>query len=219
MENMMVIVFETETAVHDGALALKQLDEQGQISVHSIAVIEKNSDGTVGLAEEDEFPTYAIKGTAVGSLIGLLEGPLGAVEGAKSGAMVGAADDLYNSEVNAEFLQKVASELSPSKYAVVADVSEEKMDPINTKMKALGGKIFRADKNAIENEQIKTFDKQISQMEKEKKSAERKAEIQTKIDELKAKRQRIIDRAKMRMEKTKREFKDKVQSLKKKSAN
>ena len=73
MERMLVVVFENELKAYDGFKALKELDSEGSISVHSEAVIKKNDDGTVTLKQEDnDFPIRTVGGTAVGALIGLL---------------------------------------------------------------------------------------------------------------------------------------------------
>jgi hypothetical protein len=40
-------------------------------------------------------------------------------------------------------LADVATALTPGKYAVVADVDEDWVTPVDTRMKAVGGPVFR----------------------------------------------------------------------------
>jgi uncharacterized membrane protein len=225
LEKMIVTVFETEANAYDGMLALGQLDREGTISVHAGAVVKKNIDGTVTLLKgDDEFPIGALGGTAIGSLIGLLGGPIGVVVGATSGTLVGAFGDLYESGVSAEFVDDVSVLLEPGKYAVIADVSEEWITPLDLKMAALGGEVLRTTRSDVEIEQMRSdvaaLDWEITELETEMKNAnnERKAELKTKIDKLKAKRQQKIDQAKQRLEQTKKEHSAKVQNLKEKAA-
>ena len=226
MEKMIVTIFETEAKAYDGLLALKQLDTEGTITVYSAAVIRKNSDGTVELLKQkDEFPIRAVGGTAIGGLIGLLGGPVGVFVGATSGTIVGAFGDLYESGVSAEFIDDVSGLLVPGKFAVVADVSEEWISPLDIKMASLGGQVFRTTRNDVEIDQmgsdLDSFDREIDELDAEMKNSkdERKAELKAKIDKLKAKRQQKIDRAKQRLEQTKNEHDEKVQNLKQKAGN
>ena len=45
--------------------------------------------------------------------------------------------------VNAEFLDDVSAKLTPGKWAVVSEISEEWVTPVDTRMEALGGIVFR----------------------------------------------------------------------------
>lgn len=226
MEKMIVTIFETEPNAYDGMLALLQLDREETITVHAATVIKKNNDGTVEiLKENDEFPIGTIGGTAIGSLIGLLGGPIGVVAGATAGTLIGASDDLYRSGVSAEFVDDVSSLLTPGKYAVIADVSEEWITPLDEKMASLGGEVVRTTSSDVEIEQMRSdlasLDEEIDELETEMKNAreERKAELKANIDKLKAQRQHKVDQAKQRLEQTKKEHNAKVQNLKQKAAN
>lgn len=222
---MIVTIFETETKAYQGMQALQQLDNEGTITVHAGAVIKKNLDGTVELLKaEDQFPIGTLGGTAIGGLLGLLGGPIGVVVGATSGTIIGSFGDLYESGVSAEFVDDVSILLVPGKYAVIADVSEEWTTPLDTKMISLGGQVIRTARSDVEVEQmnsdVASLDAEISELETEMKDAkaERKAELNAKIDKLKAKRQKKIDQAKQRLEQNKKEHSAKVQNLKDKAA-
>src|SRR6516162_8683626 len=137
MEKMLVVTFENATKAYEGSQALLELDQEGSIAIHAQVVIQKNNDGTVAIKkEEDGFPLGTVGGTAIGSLIGLLGGPVGVLAGAAAGATAGLFGDLYIADVDADFLNEVAASLTPGKFAVVADVEEEWITPVDTRMEA-----------------------------------------------------------------------------------
>ena len=122
MEKLLVVVFNDEPKTYEGSHALKQLDNEGSISIHAEAVIKKNADGTITIKQsEDDFPIRTVGGTAIGSLIGLLEGPVGLAVGATAGLLAGSIGDLHVAGVDAEFVDEVAATLTPGKCAVIAE--------------------------------------------------------------------------------------------------
>ncbi|MGA2841551.1 MAG: hypothetical protein ABSG18_15475 [Steroidobacteraceae bacterium] len=56
--------------------------------------------------------------------------------------MIGASM-VCGTEVDTDFLTDVATALTPGKYAVVADVDEDWVTPVDTRMEAVGGVVFR----------------------------------------------------------------------------
>jgi len=225
MEKMVVVVFDSESKAYEGTNALSQLDKEGSISVYAGAVIRKNADGTATvLKTNEEFPLGTVGGTAIGSLVGLLGGPYGVIIGATSGTILGAAGDLYRCGVSAEYLDEVSAKLTPGKFAVVADIGEEWITPLDVAMEKLGGQVFRTAKRDVESEQIQAdlnaLDLETVQLAKEEKEArsERKAKLQAKIDKLKADRQKKTAHAHQRSEQIRKEYDAKVQSLKEKAA-
>jgi len=130
MEKMLVVVFDNETKTYEGLRALYQLDSEGNITIHAEAVISKNNDGTITVKQgEGDFPVRTVSGTAIGSLIGLLGGPAGLAVGALAGMMAGSFADLFVAGVDSDFLAEVSNVLTPGKYAIVADISEEWVTP------------------------------------------------------------------------------------------
>jgi len=224
MERMLVVVFNDESKTYEGSRALDQLDADGSIAIHAESVIKKNADGTVTVKQsEGEFPIRTVGGTAIGSLIGLLEGPVGLGIGAAAGALAGGISDLNIAGVNAEFLDDVAATLTPGKCAVIADVSEEWVTPVDTRMEALGGNVFRTARKVVEDDQragdVAMLRAEIDELKAEhaRARADRKAKLQAKIDKLNAKLQAKLDQAKQRSEQIKREAEAKVLALQKKA--
>ena len=225
MEKMLVVVFDSETKAYGGTQALDQLDREGNITVHAESVVKKDANGKVELMKtEGDFPVRTISGTAIGSLIGLLGGPVGLLVGATAGTILGATRDLYLAGVNTDFLDEVSDKLTPGKFAVVADISEEWVTPLDIQMETLGGVVFRTKKSDVETEQrtrdVKTLQEDINQLKTEmaKAPAEHKAKLQTKIDKLEGKLQNKREQTKQRLEQIKKENEAKVQALEKKAA-
>ena len=130
MERMLVVVFDNESKAYEGSKALTQLDSEGSISAHAKAVIKKNADGTVSVMQTgDDLPIRTMGGTAVGALIGLLGGPIGLGASAAAGAVTGAIMDFHRSGVNVDFLNEASAKLTPGKWAIVSDISEEWVTP------------------------------------------------------------------------------------------
>jgi uncharacterized membrane protein len=224
MEKMLAVVFDDKSKAYRGSEILKALDEEGSITVHSQAVIQKNADGSISVYENDDFPVRTAGGTALGSLIGLFGGPVGLGIGAMAGALVGSLNDLYVAGVDADFVDEVAAKLKAGKYAVVADLSEEWETPVDTRMEPVGGTIFRAPKKSFEQEQrakrIAELRAEIEQVKAERAQAHAEheaARLQAKIDKLNTKLQSEVDKAKDRSEQIKAEDDAKIAALQKKS--
>jgi len=224
MERILAIVFNDEAKGYEGSHALKQLDDEGSIAIHAAAVIKKNADGTVTLKEDEEdFPIRAVAGTAIGAVIGLLEGPVGLAVGAVAGTLAGSIGDLHVAGVDAEFVDEVAATLTAGKCAVIADVSEEWVTPVDTRMEALGGTVLRKARRLVEDEEraedIAALRAEIDGLKAElaRVRGERKAKLQARIDKLSARLQAEVDQAKQRAEQIKSETEAEVNALEKKA--
>jgi uncharacterized membrane protein len=225
MERMLVVVFDDESKAYEGSRALNQLDGEGSITIHAESVITKNADGTVTEEQaEGDFPIRAAGGTAIGSMLGLLGGPAGVAAGALAGAMGGSLGDLFRAGVDSDFVDEVSETLTPGKHAVIADVSEEWVTPVDTRMEALRGVVFRTGRRNFEDDQrardIAELKSEIAQMQAEhaRAKADRKAKLQAQVDQLNTKLQKKLDQARQRSEQFKNETDAKVQSLQKKAS-
>ena len=225
MEKMLVVVFDNETKAYEGSRALNQLDSEGSIAIHAEAIIGKNNDGTITVKQGDgDFPVRTVSGTAIGSLIGLLGGPAGLAVGALAGTMVGSIADLFVAGVDSDFLAEASNALTPGKYAIVADVSEEWVTPVDTRMEALNGFVFRTARQSFEEAQrareVAEVRAEMDQLKAEhaRAKAEHKAKLQAKIDGLNTRLQAKLQQARQRSEQIKNETDAKVQGLQKKAA-
>jgi uncharacterized membrane protein len=225
MEKMLVVVFDGESKAYEGSRALNQLDSEGSITIHAETVVTKNNDGRVTVKQtEGDFPIRTISGTAIGSLVGLLGGPAGLAVGALTGTMAGNLADLFVAGVDSDFLSEVSNVLTPGKYAIVADISEEWVTPVDTRMEGLNGVVFRTPRKSFEDAQrasdLAELRAEIDQLKAEhaRAKAERKAKLQAQIDALNTRLQAKLQQAKQRSEQIKSETEAKVQALQKKAA-
>jgi len=127
-------------------------------------------------------------------------------------------------EVGADFLDDVSAELVAGKCALVADVSEEWVTPVDTRMEALGGVVFRTARRNVQDDQrtrdVAALREEIDQLKAEhaRARADQKAKLEAQIDNLNAKLQHKLDQAKKRSERIKSETETKVEALQKKAA-
>jgi uncharacterized membrane protein len=225
MDRMLVVVFDNETKAYEGKKALLQLDNEGSVSVYGYAVVAKNADGTSSIKQgDDSGPLGSLVGTSLGSLIGVLFGPVGLAVGASAGFAAGATADLDNARIGDDFIADVSKQLLPNRVAVVAEIEEDWTTPVDTRMEAIGGTVFRralseARKTGNE-EEVAAMKADLAQMKAEhaKTHAEHKAKLQEKINQLDSKIQAQLQKAKDRRAAAEREAQAKVQILKAKAA-
>jgi uncharacterized membrane protein len=224
MEKLIVIVFDKETTAYEGLRNLNELDQEGNISLHELSVVEKKSNGTLEIKKiERDFPIATFGGTAVGSLIGLFGGPAGVAVGASVGALVGITRDLYVAEVDTDFLGEVAKTLTTGKFAIVADISEEWVTPLDTRMDKLNAVLIRTPKVSFEDarwaKEVAALRAEIAQLQAELKQSheDRKAKIRNRIDTLNMKLEARLDAIDKRADQMKREADAKVEALQRKA--
>ena len=225
MDRMLVVVFDNETKAYEGKRALMQLDSEGSITVYAHAVITKHADGTTTVKQEDDNgPIGTLLGTSFGSLIGLLGGPVGLAIGAATGVAAGAAVDLNDVRVGEDFIYDVSKSLVPNKVAVVAEIEEDWTTPVDTRMEAIGGAVFRRArsdvKHTLHEEHVAAMQADLAKMKAEQAQADakRKAKLQEKINQLDSKIQAQLQKAKERRDAAEREAQAKVKVLKAKAA-
>jgi len=224
MDRMLVVVFDSERKAYEGKKALLQLDAEGSISVYGYAVVAKNADGTATIKQGDDVgPLGTLVGTTLGSLIGVLFGPVGLAIGATAGFTGGATADLYNSGVGDDFIDDVSKFVLPSKVALVAEIEEDWTTPVDTRMEAIGGLVFRRAlsevKHQVHEENVNSMKADMAQFRAEQAQAhaDRKAKLQEKINQLDSKIQAQLQNAKDRREAMERQAQAKVQVLKAKA--
>ena len=117
---------------------------------------------------------------------------LGLAIGALSGLALGAFYDIDTARVGEDFVDDVSKSLTPNKVAVIAEIDEEWTTPVDTRMEALGGIVFRRAlwevQEKIDDEDIAAMKADLAQFKSEisKAHADRKAKLQKKIDQLQA---------------------------------
>jgi len=225
MDRMLVVVFDSENKAYEGKKALSQLENEGNIVVYAYAVIGKNPDGTTTLKQgDDPGPLGTLVGTSLRSLIGLLGGPVGLAIGATAGLFSGSLADLNNARVGEDFIDDVRQDLQSNKFAVVAEIQEDWTTPVDRRMEAIGGKVYRRAvsevKQTIHDEDIAAMKADIAQMKAEqaKAHADLKGKLQKKINQLDSRIQARLEKAKQQRQAVERQAKAKVEILKAKAA-
>jgi len=224
MDRMLVVVFDTEPKAYEGRRALNELNDEGSISVYADAVIGKNADGSATVKQTNENALFGtLVGTSLGSLIGLLGGPVGLAIGASVGLLGGGIADLDNARIDADFIDDVSEQLVPGKFAVAAEIQEEWTTPVDLRMEAIGGKVFRRalsvvrhTMNDAQNEAMKA---DLAQLKAEHANAraDRKAKLLEKINQLDSKLQTRLEKNKQQRQAAEREAKAKAELLKSKA--
>jgi len=224
MDRMLVIVFDNESKAYEGKKALLELDNEGSISVYGYSVLAKAADGTATIKHGDDVgPLGTLLGTSLGSLIGLLGGPAGVAVGAAAGMLGGATADLDNARIGSDFVDDVNKVLTPNRVALVAEVEEDWTTPVDDRMEALGGKVFRRALSevtqTVNKEGVAAMKADLAQMKSEhaKARADRKAALQEKIHQLDSKIQAWEQKDKDRTEAVERQAKAKLQAIKNKA--
>ena len=181
---------------------------------------------------DDQGPLGTGLGALAGGLVGLFGGPVGLAVGAAVGAAAGGVGDLVHLGVSDEFLAAVERDLAPGKFAVIAEISEEWIVPLDTRMEALGAKVVREDRDdfaedALEK-RVNARKARLAQLKAE--HAQRKAErarerastkaeamMQTLLtEEIEDERRRlesIADKSEKRLDSARKELSAKVEAL------
>lgn len=221
MNKILVSVFDDDAAAEAGLQALHKLHSQGDITLYATGVIAKNAAGKVNVMKSmDPGPIGAGVGLAVGSLVGLLGGPVGVALGAVTGTLVGALRDLWAAGVGLDFVAQAEKLLLRGKVALVAEVEEEWVTPVDAALEAVGGHVFRRTRTEMAEAQfdhdIAAFKSEISELESEASHAgdAAKAKLQAKISAAKSSLDVALHRAKLRVDALRQEADGKAEALK-----
>jgi uncharacterized membrane protein len=220
MNKMLVAVFDTEPAAYEGLQALKDLHQDGDITLYATAVLVKDPSGAVSVKQTaDEGPLGTALGMLTGSLVGLLAGPVGVAIGLSAGGLTGLIVDLSESEVNIDFVDEVSNALIPGKAAVLAEVEETWQTPVDTRLGKLGGLVFRRLRSEVVEDQLvresAAFEAELQQLEDElaQAAAEDKAELQKEIAAAKQKLEATRAQAEARQQQLKSEADAKIAAM------
>ena len=226
MDRMLVVVFDNERKAYEAQKALLELDSEGSVSVYSYAVLAKNADGTATIKNSDDTgPLGTLAATSLGALIGVLGGPVGMAVGGAAGALSGATEDVDKARVGNDFINDVSKVLLPNRVALVAEVEEEWITPVDTRMEKLGGSVLRRAVSDVRDEQDAEYmaamkaDYDQLKAEHAKAQADRKAKLTEKINQLDSKIQHRLQENKERRETLKREAQAKAEILKAKASS
>ncbi|MDB5653785.1 MAG: hypothetical protein JWQ94_1398 [Tardiphaga sp.] len=225
MNKFAVIIFENEAKAYEGTRALTELQADGSIVLFSEAVIAKDLAGTISLKNAASGgPRGTAVGAFTGGLIGLIGGPVGAAMGLAGGALIGSYGDLLYAGVSARFVQKVADALKPGSTAIVAEIAEDWLVPLDSRMRPLNGVVLRTYRSDVEDDTIaKEIAEQTSDIERLKAEyikakGDAKKQFEVHLDAARLALEESRARAKARMDALKAEAHAKISALSEQAA-
>ena len=161
MRNYVAVVFADTAKAYEGLHALWQLDAESEITVFGTTVVHRNEWGAFQVDSKETYPALATAvGVGIGALLGALAGPAGAAVGAAGGAAIGAATggvvgvtaDMVRADTRDQARAETAFVLAAGQSAVIADVSEDWTTPIDTRMRELGGVVYRRSRSDLRDD-------------------------------------------------------------------
>lgn len=220
MNKMLIAIFDTEAAAELGLQGLHKLHTDGDITLYASGVLVRDAKGVLSVRRAmDDGAIGAATGLAVGSLIGLLGGPVGVAIGAVTGTVAGAVRDYWTAGVGLDFIEEAEARLQPGKVALVAEIEEEWVIPLDAAMEVAGGQVFRRNRNELAGAQyrhdIGAFRAEIRDLQAEAVQAgdSAKARLQARLATAQARLDDAVLRAKQRAGSLKDEADAKAESL------
>ena len=189
------VSFDPDSNAYAALTALKEMDSQGQLNLEAAAVVVRGEDGQIEVKDRVDSNDFAgaASGGLLGLLIGIIGGPLGVLIGGTYGLMLGSLVDLDEVEETDSVLSQISASARPGHTALLAQVTEQSPEVVDTAMASLGGSVLRRSVDDVEAE--------IAAAEKAQREAKREAarelrrgrrergeqQVHAKVDQLKAK--------------------------------
>jgi uncharacterized membrane protein len=193
--NVISVSFDPDSNAYTALTALKELDSQGQLNLEAAAVVLRGEDGQIEVKDRVGSNDFAgaASGGLLGLLIGIIGGPLGVLIGGTYGLMLGSLVDLDELEETDSVLSQISASARPGHTALLAQVTEQSPEVVDTAMASLGGSVLRRSVDDVEAE--------IAAAEKAQREAKREAakelrrgrrergeqQVHAKVEQLKAK--------------------------------
>jgi len=187
-DNVLVITFgeapEKDQNAYQALTDLKQLDSQGQIKIAGAAIVGRDYDGRVDVKSEvgDEPYVGIASGGLIGLLVGIIGGPLGVLIGGSYGVLVGSLFDIDEVETTESVLGEISKRVDPTRTALLAQVTEQTPEVIDTAMARLGGQVMRRSAVDVEGE-IAAADEAQRKAEREARKELRDARLEKTKDD------------------------------------
>ena len=157
-DNVLAVTFgddpEHDTNAYQALTDLRQLAAQGQIRIAGAAVVARDADGRVDVKSEvgDDPYVGTASGGIIGLLVGIIGGPVGVLLGGTYGALVGSLFDIDDLATTDSVLGEISKQVQPTRTALLAHVTEQSPEVIDTAMARLGGQVMRRPVFEVEQE-------------------------------------------------------------------
>lgn len=195
MNRILVAIFSAQQAASEGQRALEDLHASGELTVYATAIVAHDAGGT---ARMQQVPDAGPAGRAISvlarSLTGLAAAPVPATPGLRARRLAGLVSALAGVGIDADFVEEVADALTPGKAAVLAEVQETRVTPVNLRLGNLGALVYRRPRAEVAEDQLAresaTLGTELKSLEEELRhtGAENRAALQNEIEDL---RQRL----------------------------
>lgn len=220
MDKFIVAVFPDEAGAYAGVRRLKELHRARSLTLVRWAVVQKDAKGAVAVKEVgDPEVGNTVFGALLGGLAGVLGGPVGAAMGMSIGAVFGALGDLRDLDVGEDFLEQVSAELTNGRSAVVAEVFETWVAPLDAEIEAAGGVLVRQIRFDFEDEkaarEAEAERRELERLRAEWRQAteEQKARLKASIERTEAKLQASLVKIDRRLDRISEDAERKIQAL------
>jgi len=220
MNKFIVVTFPTEDKAYQGVRALKELDAEGSLTLYGMEVVARDAAGVLKVKQAaDAGPIGMGLGGLLGGVVGLIGGPVGAMVGLAGGSLMGGIGDLVNSGVSSSFIKEASRRLAPGKTALIAEVDETWITPLDTRMEALGADVLRESSADVEDEyhaaQIAARKAELAELKAEVAQAahDRRARLRANIDDASARLQAAVEQAEKRLELRQQATSAKIEAL------
>ena len=154
---MLVVSFgddpENDKNAYQALTDLKQLDSQGRSRSPTPPrhARPRRSSRHEERGRDDPYVGTA-SGGMIGLLVGIIGGPLGMLLGGTYGVLVGSLFDLDDAATTESVLGEISKQVPPARITVLAQVTEQSPEVIDTAMARLGGTVMRRPAVEVENE-------------------------------------------------------------------
>ncbi|HUG49278.1 MAG TPA: hypothetical protein VMP67_12805 [Candidatus Limnocylindria bacterium] len=220
MNRILVSVFNDENSAYEGLSALKDLHARGDITLYASAFVAKDATGVAEMLDvSDRTPPGVPVGIVAGSLAGVIAGPAAMVAGGIIGSLGGLLYDLFHLGIDLQLVDDVEAALEPGTVALVADLDEARIAPVETRLAGLGAVSFRRTPAVWLGEQlnreVELTSAEFARLRAERDEAEEdmRAPIQQSIDNQVATLERLGRRIDERLDQSRKEFEGRVATL------
>jgi uncharacterized membrane protein len=193
--NVISVSFDPDNNAYAAMTALRELDSQSRVRLQAAAVVVRGDDGEIAVKEtvDTNESVGAAGGGLIGLLIGVIGGPLGMLLGGSYGLLVGSMFDLGEAEQGESVLGQISASVAPGQTVLLAEVTEQSPEVVDTAMAGLGGTVLRR--------RVADVEAEIAAAEKAEREAKREAtkelvrgrrertneQVHAKVEQLKAK--------------------------------
>ncbi len=226
MNRILVAVFRSEDRANEGLRALEELDREGTITLYAAALVANDGESRVNVkAAADRSPLGMPVALLTGSLLGPLAGPIGLAVAAGVGTLGRVLHDLALLGVEEDFLTEIGDRLGPGTAAIVAEVWEDRITPVDERVATLGGSTLRRVRREIVDSRIErdvaALRAELASLAAELASArpEHRAHLEQRNDAVRAKLRAARQRAMAVLDAMTRECDAKVESLEARAAS